>query len=125
MKRISKVSNFKRHSKRIFTAVIGVSVVLIGIVLIPYPGPGWLIVFAGFAILATEFEFAARALEWLKDKYESWLNWLKRQHVSLQITVLAFTGLVVVVTVWLVNGFGILNGLLQLNQTWLISPLFR
>lgn len=119
------MANFKRHSKRVFTGVIGGSVVLIGAVLIPYPGPGWLIVFAGFAILATEFEFAAKTLEWLKEKYENWLNWLKRQHVSLQILVLALTGLVVVMTVWFLNGFGILNDLLNLNQIWLVSPLFR
>jgi uncharacterized protein (TIGR02611 family) len=119
------MKNFKRHSKRIFTGVVGGSVVLIGAVLIPYPGPGWLIVFAGFAILATEFEFAARVLEWLKDKYESWLNWLKRQHLSIQIAVLAFTGLVVLLTIWLLNAFGILNAIFNLNQTWLVSPLFR
>lgn len=119
------MKNFKRHSKRIFTGVVGGSVVLIGAVLIPYPGPGWLIVFAGFAILATEFEFAARVLEWLKDKYENWLSWLKRQHVSFQIFVLALTGVVVLLTVWLLNGFGIVNQFLHLNQTWLVSPFFR
>jgi len=125
MKRSFKVKNFKRHSKRVFTSVVGGSVVLIGLVLIPYPGPGWLIVFAGFAILATEFEFAAIVLEWLKEKYEEWLSWLKRQHVSFQIFVLILTGLVVVTTVWLLNGFGILNHLLNLNQTWLVSPFFK
>ncbi|MFZ2126531.1 MAG: TIGR02611 family protein [Candidatus Microsaccharimonas sp.] len=115
----------RRHTKRILTGIIGALVVLVGIVMIPYPGPGWLVVFAGFAILATEFEFASKTLEWLKDKYETWVNWLKRQHVSVQVTVLAFTGLVVLVTVWLLNGPGSLNNILHLNQEWLISPLFR
>jgi uncharacterized protein (TIGR02611 family) len=119
------MKNFKRHSKRIFTGVGGGSVVLIGLVLVPYPGPGWLIVFTGFAILATEFEFAGRVLEWLKDKYEKWLSWLKRQHVSFQVFVLVLTGLVVMMTVWLLNGFGILNHLLNLNQSWLVSPFFK
>ncbi|MWC00380.1 TIGR02611 family protein [Agromyces sp. MMS17-SY077] len=42
-------------------AVAGVLVMLLGLVLVPLPGPGWLIVFAGLAVLATEFAWAARA----------------------------------------------------------------
>lgn len=115
----------RRHTKRIITGILGGLVVLIGIVMIPYPGPGWLVVFAGFAILATEFEFAAKTLEWLKDKYETWVNWLKKQHLSIQILVLACTGLVVLVTIWLFNAFGILNSFFNLGLDWLTSPLFR
>lgn len=117
--------HIKRHTKRVLTAVLGGLVVFVGIVMIPYPGPGWLVVFAGFAILATEFEFAKSTLEWLKDKYEVWFNWLKRQHVSIQILVLGFTGLVILVTVWLLNAFGIINTVLNLHLDWLTSPLFR
>lgn len=115
----------KRHSKRVFIGVVGTSIFLIGIVLIPYPGPGWLIVFAGLAILATEFAFAQRALDYLRGKYDEWVAWLKRQHLAIQILVLAFTGLIVVATVWLLNGPGVVNNLFNLNQDWLISPLFR
>ncbi len=117
--------HIKRHAKRVITGFLGGLVVLVGIVLIPYPGPGWLVVFAGFAILATEFEFAAKTLEWLKEKYEGWVNWLKRQHLSIQILVLGFTGLVVLTTIWLLNAFGIINSVLNLHWDWLISPLFR
>lgn len=113
------------HSKRVFIAVVGGSVVLIGAVLIPYPGPGWLIVFTGFAILATEFAFAQKALDFLQAKYNAWIEWLKRQHRAVQLCVLAFTGLVVLTTVWLLNSFGVLNSVLHLNQDWLVSPLFK
>ncbi len=119
------MSRLKRHSKRALIGFVGGAVVLIGVVLIPYPGPGWLVVFAGFAILATEFEFAANALELLKEKYEAWAQWLKRQHVSVQLLFLAFTGLVVLATVYFLNALGILNNLFNLNQDWLISPFFR
>ena len=115
----------RRHTKRVITAILGGLVVLIGVVLIPYPGPGWLIVFAGFAILSTEFEFARRALEWLKARYEMWANWLKKQHLSIQILVLAMTGLVVAVTVWLLNGFGMINDFLNLGLDWVRSPFVR
>ena len=114
-----------RQGKRIGTAIVGGLVVLAGMILIPYPGPGWLVVFAGFAILSTEFAFAAKALEWLKAKYDLWIEWLKRQPVFVRSLVLAFTGLVILTTVWLLNTFGILNNVLNLGQPWLISPFFR
>lgn len=119
------IERITRHSKRILTGIIGGLVVLIGCVLIPYPGPGWLIVFAGFAILATEFQFAAKTLEWLKERYEMWFNWLKRQQTWVRVLVLSFTGFVVILTIWLLNAPGVVNTLLGLNQDWLVSPLFR
>lgn len=41
-------------------ALLGGLIVLTGIVLIPLPGPGWLIVFLGLAVLGTEFGWANR-----------------------------------------------------------------
>lgn len=115
----------KRHSKRLLIAIVGTIVLLLGIVMIPYPGPGWLVVFAGLAILATEFAFARRVLDFAKDKYDLWAAWLKRQNKAVQVGVLALTGIVIVVTIWLLNGFGIVNSVLSLGQDWLVSPLFR
>ena len=46
--------------RKITIFVIGFSVVGIGIILLPLPGPGWAIIFIGFAILASEFESAER-----------------------------------------------------------------
>ncbi len=43
-----------------FIFLLGFAIVGTGIVLLPLPGPGWVIIFAGFAILASEFEFAER-----------------------------------------------------------------
>ena len=57
-----------RVAWRIAVSVIGVAVVLIGIVLLPLPGPGWLIIFAGLGILATEYAWAARLLAWVRDR---------------------------------------------------------
>ena len=114
-----------RHSRRVLIAIVGGLIVVVGVILIPYPGPGWLVVFAGFAVLSTEFEFASRALTWLRGKYDNWVVWITRQHVSVRILVLVFTGLVVVMTAWLLNTFGLINTFLQLHQDWLISPLFR
>jgi uncharacterized protein (TIGR02611 family) len=43
-----------------FIFLLGFAVVGTGIVLLPLPGPGWVIIFAGFAILASEFAFAVK-----------------------------------------------------------------
>jgi uncharacterized protein (TIGR02611 family) len=48
--------------KRVIVGVVGGFVTLIGVVALVAPGPGWLIIFTGLGILATEFAWAARAL---------------------------------------------------------------
>ena len=118
------MERLRRHSRKVLIAIVGGIVVLVGLVLIPYPGPGWLIVFGGLAILATEFEFASRLLGYARGKYNTWVEWVKRQNGFIRSIVLAGTGTVVVLTIWIINGFGILNALLSLHQEWLVSPLF-
>ncbi|MGH9212613.1 MAG: TIGR02611 family protein [Acidimicrobiales bacterium] len=52
-----------RSTRRLAILVAGLTVVAVGIVLIPAPGPGWLVVFAGLALLATEFTWAEILLD--------------------------------------------------------------
>ncbi|HRN97228.1 MAG TPA: TIGR02611 family protein [Candidatus Saccharibacteria bacterium] len=113
------------HSKKILIGVTGGLVVLVGLIMVPYPGPGWLVVFAGLAILATEFEFARKWLEYGRHKYDQWTKWLLAQHKSIQILVLLLVGLITITTVWLMNGFGILDNVLSTNIDWLHSPFIR
>lgn len=48
--------------KRFFVALIGGTVIVIGIALLVLPGPGILIIGLGLAILASEFIWARRVL---------------------------------------------------------------
>ncbi|AEN08871.1 MULTISPECIES: TIGR02611 family protein [unclassified Streptomyces] len=48
--------------------VVGLAVVGAGIVMLPLPGPGWLVIFGGMAIWATEFVWAQLVLRWTKRK---------------------------------------------------------
>ena len=116
-----------RGSKKVAVGIIGGIVVLAGLVMVPYPGPGWLVVFAGLAILSSEFEFAERLLAFARSKYDAWADWLKRQNWWIQAIVLIATGAVVIITLWLLNAFGLVLGLFQLQTTlpWLVSPFFR
>jgi uncharacterized protein (TIGR02611 family) len=112
-----------RHLKRTLIGIGGGIVVIIGIVAIPYPGPGWLIVFTGLAILATEFEWAQRILDRARGEYDKWQAWLKRQPMFLRLLILGFTGLVVLTTMWLLNVFGILAIVFHIDAPWVSSPL--
>jgi uncharacterized protein (TIGR02611 family) len=58
-------------------AVLGLVVVVIGLIAVPAPGPGWLIVFIGVSIWASEFEWAQRLLYWGKDRLRDWQHWLQ------------------------------------------------
>jgi uncharacterized protein (TIGR02611 family) len=108
----------------VWIGVIGGLVLVAGIVMIPYPGPGWLVVFAGLAILAKEFTWAERVLQFAKRYYDAWVAWLGRQHLAVRLAVLALTGLVVVVTLWLLNVFGMVGGVFGIEWEWLSSPLW-
>lgn len=67
------------HTHRIYkwvVGIIGAAVTIGGLILVPAPGPGWVIVFVGVAILASEFEWAQRLLTWGKARLRDWNDWL-------------------------------------------------
>lgn len=64
---------------RMFVAILGLIVVAIGIVLLPFPGPGWVVIFIGLGIWASEFEWAQNLLAWVREQVEAWWNWLERK----------------------------------------------
>lgn len=61
-------------ARRFGVAIVGVTVILIGIPLIPLIGPGWLIVFTGLAILATEFEWARRLRDRIRNRFRDFVG---------------------------------------------------
>lgn len=69
------METFKRYWKNVPTAVrkpliliVGTFFVILGLILLPLPGPGWLVIFLGFAILATEFAAAEKVRAWLVEQ---------------------------------------------------------
>ena len=59
-----------RQARPLVVAVIGGTVLVIGIILIVLPGPAFLVIPAGLAILATEFAWAGILLKRIKKKIE-------------------------------------------------------
>jgi uncharacterized protein (TIGR02611 family) len=51
---------------KIGVGVLGGLIVVVGLVLVPLPGPGWLVVFVGVAVLGTEFPAAHRVTLWVR-----------------------------------------------------------
>lgn len=59
---------------RLARAIIGVALVLLGALLLVLPGPGILTIAAGLAVLATEFDWARRLLDWFKAKFKAYFT---------------------------------------------------
>ncbi|MFT4043497.1 MAG: TIGR02611 family protein [Gordonia sp. (in: high G+C Gram-positive bacteria)] len=108
---------------RVVVGVVGTVVLLGGIVAIPYPGPGWLIVFLGLGILASEFTWAQRVLRFVRGKYDAWAEWLRRQHWAVQGAFGLVTCTVVIVSLWVFGVFGALAGWLHVDADWARSPI--
>lgn len=68
-----------RTSWRVVVTVVGFSLIALGIVLLVLPGPGILVVIAGFAVLATQYAWARTALEATKRRAAQGARWARRR----------------------------------------------
>jgi uncharacterized protein (TIGR02611 family) len=108
---------------RIAVAVVGLAVLGLGILAIPYPGPGWAIVFIGLGILATEFDWARRLLAFAKERYDKVMDWFHRQPAYVQILGGLLTALVVFATLWLLGALDWAGEVFGVEPSWLNSPI--
>ena len=108
---------------RIVVGVVGLVVLGLGILAIPYPGPGWAIVFLGLGILATEFEWAHRLLRYTKERYDRVMDWFKAQGLWVQVLGFVLTAAVVIATLWLFGALSFAAGLFGVEEPWLKSPV--
>ena len=65
------VNGALRHTKRVIISVVGFTVLFIGIAMIVLPGPAFIVIPLGLAILAGEFVWAKNLLERVKSKVKS------------------------------------------------------
>ncbi|MBK6887427.1 MAG: TIGR02611 family protein [Tetrasphaera sp.] len=87
---------------RLVIALGGLVIVVAGLALVPLPGPGWLVVFAGLALWASEFEWAQRVLDWVKARVHAWNTWVRArpwwvQGIAMLGTVVVVLALIVIV----------------------------
>lgn len=57
-----------QQAKRLIKIVFGFTLLLAGVVMLITPGPGWLAIFLGLAVLAAEYVWARRLLNHLKAR---------------------------------------------------------
>ncbi|MEV0531215.1 TIGR02611 family protein [Kitasatospora sp. NPDC050463] len=70
----SRAPHFIRRSRalhlswQVVVFLVGLAVVVAGVIMLPLPGPGWVVIFLGMGIWATEFVWAQLALRWTRRK---------------------------------------------------------
>jgi uncharacterized protein (TIGR02611 family) len=96
-------------SWRITVLTIGGVVVATGIALLALPGPGWATIFVGLVILASEFTWARRSLDWARarahDAREKAMAPEVRRRNQLVSMLVAALLVVAVVAYWQTYGF--------------------
>ncbi|MFH9085260.1 TIGR02611 family protein [Streptomyces sp. NPDC017673] len=85
--------------------VVGLAVVGAGIVMLPLPGPGWVVIFGGMAIWATEFVWAQLVLRWTKRKVTEAAHRaldpkVRRRNITLTVIGLVIIGVLAGIYLW-------------------------
>lgn len=68
-----------RWARRIIVAIVGTSVILVGIAMIFLPGPAIVVIPAGLAILSLEFAWARHWLKAIRERTSSAINSYNRR----------------------------------------------
>ncbi len=96
------------HAYRVAVGLVGGLVVAFGLATIPLPGPGWLTVIAGLVVLASEFTWAERLLEYTRERVSRWTDWVGVQPVWVRVLLgLATAAFVYGVLVLTLHVFGV------------------
>lgn len=108
---------------RISVLSVGVVVVGAGIAMLALPGPGWATIFVGLLILASEFAWARRSLDWARArakqaKAQALAPEVRRRNQVVAVGV-AIAVALAVLGYWRIYGFPGPVG------TWISSTLWR
>ncbi|HEY7173927.1 MAG TPA: TIGR02611 family protein [Micromonosporaceae bacterium] len=76
-----------RLGVRIVITVAGLAVIAVGIILLPLPGPGWVIIFGGLALWSLEYRWAAELRRFAVRQVTSWTRWVGRQRWWVRVLV--------------------------------------
>ena len=104
---------------RPLTLLAGWLFVVVGILIIPTPGPGWFLLFFGIGVLSFELTWPNRLLDYGLRKYDSAEEYWKRQGKGMKALILEIflLGCAVVFTgiFWIMWN----TGMLSLAEPWL------
>lgn len=104
------------------TLITGWLVVIIGLITIPFPGPGWFTVFVGIGILSLELEWPNRFLQWGIRQYDRFEAWWKCQSQGVRIVGIVLLVLLIWVVFacifWAMWQWGMLDWAKPTLQPW-------
>ncbi|GAA0687352.1 TIGR02611 family protein [Kitasatospora atroaurantiaca] len=89
--------------------LVGLAVVALGVVLLPLPGPGWVVIFLGMGIWATEFVWAQLVLRWTRRKVSEAAQRAMDPRVRRRNIILTVVGLLVIAGLggWYLSRYGL------------------
>lgn len=103
---------------------IGLVIVVTGLLLVPLPGPGWLIVILGLLIWSSEFDRAQGVLDFVRDKVRVWNAWVMRQSWLVRGLIATATFIFVLAVLWAAFKFsGSVRFLPEPHGAWLQENL--
>ena len=73
---------FWNHIRKVVVFVFGMTIIALGLAMLALPGPGWLTIFAGLGVLATEFAWARWALRYAKARGQQLLDFARGKSTS-------------------------------------------
>ncbi len=82
--------------KKVVVGLLGGALLLAGIALLVLPGPGFLVILAGLLILATQFEWASKRVDFAKGKAQQGIDELGRSRWRTAFAVLSAVALAAV-----------------------------
>ena len=92
-----------RLARKVILGTLGVVLLLIGIAGLVLPGPGLLIMFAGVAVLALEFEWAERRVDYIRDRAMDAAEYGVATWPRILISVAGAVGVAIAGVVWMAN----------------------
>jgi uncharacterized protein (TIGR02611 family) len=85
---------------RAAVGAVGTVVVVVGLALVPLPGPGWLVVFMGLAVLGSEFSSAQRVKHFGERQLHRWVRWISDRSLATRAALGAGTAFAVAAVAW-------------------------
>ncbi len=132
---IALASRSLRQIKRLIILVVGVTVVIVGIIMLVAPGPGLVVIPIGLGVLATEFVWAKRLLQNYKRYAQQFAaraeaHEFSRPRPALAIVVVLATLACIAAAYWLRewpirNIMAIGGGALGLETAWCVLMIQR
>ena len=96
-------SFLQKYGKRALVSIGGFLLIIGGGVMLLTPGPGWLAIFGGLALLATEFVWAERLYERAKRRGKAAYDLATASKLRIAISVtLTLAGIAGVIWIWVI-----------------------